>query len=40
MDYEVLARTSNDQYSIAGRYRIMRRLFEKFVEEQMARPER
>jgi Protein of unknown function DUF262 len=33
IDYEMLARTSNDQSSIRGRYGIMRRRFDRFVTE-------
>lgn len=31
LDFELMARTSNDQASIGGRYRIMRQRFEQFI---------
>jgi hypothetical protein len=33
-EFELMARTSNDQASIAGRYRIMREKFEQYVSAQ------
>lgn len=33
VDYELLTRTSNDQSSIGGRYRILRQRYEKFLAE-------
>lgn len=37
IDYELMARTSNDRASIKGRYLIMRRRFDKFVEAANSR---
>jgi hypothetical protein len=31
VDYELMTRTSNDQSSIGGRYRILRQRYEKFI---------
>jgi hypothetical protein len=31
LDFEIMTRTSNDQASIAGRYQILRRLFDMFT---------
>lgn len=37
--YELMARTSNDQASIAGRYRIMRERFDDFLKQHPLPPE-
>jgi hypothetical protein len=34
LEYELMARTSNDQASIGGRYKILRRLYDEFVSQQ------
>ncbi len=38
VDFELMARTSNDQSSIAGRYRIMRERFERFISQNPVLP--